>query len=92
MNKWKYWRMFVIIGGVVGLCMIPILDVAVYWLINHTPAYYAHSPDLLIETLLTLAQIGMIVKYLLITVGLVGLIGWFLISDPSKERPQGVVV
>ncbi len=76
----KIWQMFVILGGVVGLCMIPILDVLVYY----APTWYPHSPELLIETLVTLARVGMIVKYLLVAVGIVGLLGWYMGTEPKK--------
>ncbi len=76
----KIWQMFVILGGVVGLCMIPILDVLVYY----APTWYPHSPELLVETLVTLARVSVIVKYWLVAVGIVGLIGWY-IETKSKE-------
>ena len=73
----KRWKLVIIVGGVVGLSMVPILDVLVYWLVYYTPTYYAHSPELLTDTLVTLAQVGLIMKYWLVAVGLVALIGWF---------------
>lgn len=88
MKYWKYWQMFVIGGGVIGLCLIPVLDVSIYFAVT---GHYQNPADLLL-LLERLALIGLILKYWLVVVGLVGLIGWFLISDPSKERPQGVVV
>ena len=88
MKYWKYWQMFVIFGGVVGLCLIPVLDVIIYFNVTR----YSGNPAELLLMLERFAQIGLILKYWLVVVGLVGLIGWFLISDPSKERPQGVVM
>ena len=61
----KIWKMFVIVGGVIGLGMIPILDVLVYF----APSRYPHSPELLVEALLTYAQLYSFVKYLLVAVG-----------------------
>lgn len=78
----KIWKIFVIAGGVIGLGMIPILDVLVYF----APSRYPHSPELLVETLLTYAQLYSFVKYLLVAVGIVGLLGWWIEMPEDKSQ------
>lgn len=84
MNIYKVWKMGIILGGVIGLCMIPLLDLLVYFNVSR----YQNPTDLLLM-LERFALIALIVKYWLVAVGIVALVGWFLKMDSSEyEKPH----
>lgn len=68
----KNWQMLVIFGGAVGLCIVPVLDVLVYF-----APVWNQTPESLIETLSRFALLGLILKYWFVVLGFVALIGWF---------------
>ncbi len=82
MNIYKAWKMAVIVGGVIGLCMIPVLDVLIYFNVSR----YSQNPAELILMLERFALIGLIVKYWLVVVGIVALVGWFLKIDGLEYK------
>lgn len=86
MNVYKVWKMSIILGGIIGLCMIPLLDVLIYQVVETYPVLYPHSPNILPDALATLAQVGLIVKYWLVAVGIVALAGWFFKIDGSEYK------
>jgi hypothetical protein len=76
MNIYRVWKTGVVLGGVIGLCMIPFLDLLIYRAVE----YYTYDAEGLIESLVMIGNIGVIVKYWLVVVGIVALVGWFLIE------------
>ena len=60
----------------------PLLDLLIYFNISR----YSQNPADLILMLERFALIGLIVKYWLVIVGIVALVGWFLKTDDSEHK------
>jgi len=82
MDTYNVWKMFIILGGIIGLCMIPFLDLLIYRAVE----YHTYDAEGLIESLIMIGNIGVIVKYWLVAVGIVALVGWFLKMDSSEYK------